>query len=467
MSCLSVDQLFVLNSEINSSQFEKLAIQQSNLGTDSSPRLIWSSHDTYLLETTSNDNRNFYIFKRYGNEADLVLLKKIESVLAFDLETSEKKNFFIYSKYIGKNELNFHTIDLQSGQERLDFMVSASVKNNQDILNMKVSLTEKNSKLSMIISCFFSDYSFTVFNQKGAKFFTREESLAYIVGVEMIDFPLFHLQEEFEDEFGTTTQDNIFTMFYKRIRTQLIMLKEFVLVDSVQKLKNFLVQDSPSRSSEDSVDITLDEITRDEFNLNKVIVCVTSIGKVFGIYTSSNGKILWSFFLKNTIPFSVNKITNENSAPLFVQRTAAHVPYEPQCAVVTKIKDKDVMKTRVVFFNPLTGKFSKDSPKEGFILEKNAKQVFLSSFADSHFLKPVIVMDETNHVHVFPESSIDDIKTKYGNKPTIIFTSQNQNEKKSFLTGYSMKLSNEVNFLLKDIFILNLCIYRTYWKFGD
>lgn len=438
-----MDHSFVLNNQINSDKSEKLYIQPSNLGADSFPRLVWSSQDIFLLETKSKDEKNLYIFKQYSKEADLVLLKKIESVQAFDVQINDKKNYLIFSKYIAKNKLNFYTIDLESAQEKQDAFISAIVQNNENIIELKASLSEKNSKFSLLVSCFFSDYSLTVFNQKGAKFFTREESLAYIVSVEMVDFPLIHLQEEFEDEFGTTKQDNIFTMFYKRIRTQLVMLKEFVQIDLVQKIKN-LFQNNPIRSSEDFSEVTLDEITRDEFNLNKVIVCVTSIGKVFGIYTSSNGKILWSFFLKNTIPFSVNKITVESVVPMFVQRTAAHVPYEPQCVVISKLKDQDNTQTRIFFFNPLTGKPSKDTAKEGIILNQNVKQVFLSTFVDSHFLKPVIILDDQDQVHVFPENSAIDLKSKYGNKPTIVFTAQNQNENKNSLTGYSMKLSNEV-----------------------
>ena len=65
----------------------------------------------------------------------------------------------------------------------------------------------------------------------------------------MVDFPLLHLQEEFEDEFGKSNQDNIFTMFFKRIRAQLIQLREFILVDLYQKAFNYLNSNNIKRAA--------------------------------------------------------------------------------------------------------------------------------------------------------------------------------------------------------------------------
>ena len=40
----------------------------------------------------------------------------------------------------------------------------------------------------------------------------------------MIDFPLTTLQEEYEDEFGSS-DSNLIVMFFKRIRSQFLQLK--------------------------------------------------------------------------------------------------------------------------------------------------------------------------------------------------------------------------------------------------
>lgn len=70
-----------------------------------------------------------------------------------------------------------------------------------------------------------------LYNQNGNKYFTREEALANIVNVEMLDFPLLTLQEEFEDEFGSSNR-NILTMFIRRLKSQFFQLKVFTIKSS-------------------------------------------------------------------------------------------------------------------------------------------------------------------------------------------------------------------------------------------
>jgi hypothetical protein len=64
----------------------------------------------------------------------------------------------------------------------------------------------------------------SVFSQQEARLFTREEGLAYISNVEMVDFPLLHFQEELQNEFGTNQKAikaniffNINSPFFKLI----------------------------------------------------------------------------------------------------------------------------------------------------------------------------------------------------------------------------------------------------------
>ena len=310
-------------------------------------------------------------------------------------------------------------------------------------------LETKNSQLNLNILCTFDDHSVSYYNNQGVKYFTREEALAYIVSVEMVDFPLTHLQEEFEDEFGHVQQDNILQMFYKRIRTQFVQLKEFILIDLSNKIQNYLKSNanlkrgsSSSSSSSDSGGLSADEITRDEFNLNKLIVAVTSIGKVFGIYTGSNGKILWSFYLKNTLPFKLNKLKNDQSLPFFVQRTAAHFPYEPQCVLISKIQIGEKLKTRIYYFNPITGQTSKDQPKEGLIVDYQVKQAFLSTHSDEQFLKPLFLFDQDNILHVLPEKLGEELTSKSA-KTSVIYSTSLSNDKTNSLVGYAVKHLNK------------------------
>ena len=301
----------------------------------------------------------------------------------------------------------------------------------------------------------------SVFNSQGVKYFTREEGLAYISAVEMIDFPLLHLQEEFEDEFGTSKEDNIISMFFKRIRSQMFQLQEFIFIDLYQKLTNLITTGNPNKRAINSKpgvaqnQLTIEEIVRDEFNLNKLIVVATTIGKVFGIYSSANGQILWSFYLKNTKPFEMaNKATYKKSIALFLQRTAAHFPHEPQSVLVSKFETNkgDDSKTLVFYFNPLTGQPSKDYPANGVILDYPIKQAFLSNIADeANFLKPLVLLDDQLKLHVFPKASSVKL-TKSANKLNVIYLANVEDEKNSFLAGYGIKQVEQVNFWRYYIF---------------
>lgn len=300
-----------------------------------------------------------------------------------------------------------------------------------------------------------------MFNNQGVRLFNREEALAYITNVELVDFPLSRLQEEFETEFDNSQNDNILKMFLKRIKSQFFQLKEFVSVELVQKLMNYInnfkrpIVSAPSSGGQASSTSLPDEITRDEFNLNKLIIAATSVGKVFGLYTSANGRVLWSFFLKNTKPFEFNNIKNELSVPLFLQRTSAHLPHEPQCVLIRKIKINQEFKTLVYYFNPLTGEPAKDYPKDGIVLDYQIKQAFLSNTIGSNFLKPLILLDTENKLHALPEQT-DNIHLKVkSNKPTVVYSANsNNNEKSSLLIGYAMKFSEKVS--LKIYFYLRI-----------
>lgn len=277
-----------------------------------------------------------------------------------------------------------------------------------------------------------------MFNTQGSRYFTREEALSYISAVEMIDFPLSHLQEEFEDEFGNTEDENPVVMFVKRIRTQTVQLKEFITIDLYNKIVNLINSNSPQhkRSSKSQL-LSAEDISRDEFNLNKIIVVATTVGKVYGIYSSADGQILWSFYLKNTSPFVLND--KKPSVSLFLQRTSAHFPHEPQAAFVSKSASGS--QTRVFFFNPLTGKTVKNSPKDGLTFDFKAKQSFIYPAVDSEFLKPLMIFDQENKLHVFPEKS--NRLLKEASRLNVIYSVNTDNGKDTILTGYAMSSDSE------------------------
>ena len=329
--------------------------------------------------------------------------------------------------------------------------------------------------------CMFGDYSLWAFGGSGVRYFAREEALAYITSVETIDFPLLHLQEELEDEFGGTgPRDNLVKVFYKRVRMQLIQLREFLVVDLYEKLTALLHTTSASIAGGGGVKggaaakrnaatattssgagaasaLSAEEIGRDEFNLNKLLIVATSVGKVFGLYTGDNGRILWSFYLRHVVPFEQNKLSNEPLVPLFLQRTAAHFPFEPQCVLLAKTasasaSQSSASQTRVFFFNPISGAPSKEQPRDGLVLDYEVKQAFLFQQANSQHLKPLVLFDSEHRLHAMPAGSIEIESSPEDKlaKPMFVYTTETSSSAESStglssLVGYSFKLNANAN----------------------
>jgi hypothetical protein len=96
-------------------------------------------------------------------------------------------------------------------------------------------------------------------------------------------------------------------------------------------------------------------LVRDEFNLNKILIVVTSVGKViihffekknfsffflkvFGILTQSGG-ILWKHYFTNFAPF---EHFNTLQVPLFHIRSAAHYTHQPLASIVYRDRVKTI-----------------------------------------------------------------------------------------------------------------------------
>ncbi|EAW94870.1 KIAA0090, isoform CRA_a [Homo sapiens] len=154
---------------------------------------------------------------------------------------------------------------------------------------------------------------------------SREESLAEVVCLEMVDLPLTGAQAELEGEFGKKA-DGLLGMFLKRLSSQLILLQAW----TSHLWKMFY--DARKPRSQIKNEINIDTLARDEFNLQKMMVMVTASGKLFGI-ESSSGTILWKQYLPNVKP--------DSSFKLMVQRTTAHFPHPPQCTLL--VKDKSLL----------------------------------------------------------------------------------------------------------------------------
>uniref|UniRef100_A0A452G684 ER membrane protein complex subunit 1 n=1 Tax=Capra hircus TaxID=9925 RepID=A0A452G684_CAPHI len=210
---------------------------------------------------------------------------------------------------------------------------------------------------------------------------SREESLAEVVCLEMVDLPLTGAQAELEGEFGKKA-DGLLGMFLKRLSSQLILLQAW----TSHLWKVFY--DARKPRSQIKNEINIDTLARDEFNLQKMMVMVTASGKLFGI-ESSSGTILWKQYLPNVKP--------DSSFKLMVQRTTAHFPHPPQCTLL--LKDKETGMSSLYVFNPIFGKWSQVAPP---VLKRPVLQSLLLPIMDQDYAKVLLLIDDEYKVTPFP-----------------------------------------------------------------
>ncbi|XP_063798200.1 ER membrane protein complex subunit 1 [Pseudophryne corroboree] len=217
--------------------------------------------------------------------------------------------------------------------------------------------------------------------QPGKVLWLREESLADVVTMEMVDLPLTGAQAELEGEFGKKA-DGLLGMVLKRLSSQLILLQSW----SVHLWKMFC--DARKPRSQTRSEINIDTLARDDFNLQKMMVVVTSSGKLFGI-ESSSGSILWKFYLPGVQPGA--------SFKLLVQRTTAHFPHPPQCTLL--VKDQETTLSSLYVFNPIFGKLSQMTPPP---LQRPILQSLLLPVMDHDYAKVLLLLDDQHKVIPFP-----------------------------------------------------------------
>lgn len=138
---------------------------------------------------------------------------------------------------------------------------------------------------------------------------------------------------------------------------------------------------------------TKNQLVRDAFGLHKMIIVVTRVGKIFGIDNMS-GKIHWTRYLSDLKTFSE---LNEN-VKLVAQRTARHFPHPIQYSVIgrNRISDQGV----IYQFNPITG-----VEVNTVRLDFKIKQLsVLHESEASSFIRPILILDEHDKIHVLPET---------------------------------------------------------------
>ncbi|KAK9303010.1 hypothetical protein QLX08_005182 [Tetragonisca angustula] len=252
----------------------------------------------------------------------------------------------------------------------------------------------------------------------------REEALANIVAVEIIELPMSDRDQEIETEFDQKERD-VLSMMFRRIGSQLKQAKTFL-----QSILSLTPQQSNQRM----------DLVRDKFGLHKMIVLVTSAGKLYGIETRK-GEIIWQLRVRGIRGFS----KRSDAIILYVQRGSRHFPYPPQCVLLAE--DKQTGEGIVYTFNPITGQ-----PLDGLVkLGYRIKQSMLLHVTTDDFLRGILIFDIRDKVHVYPKGATA-IAASIA-KNTYIFTAD---QTTGILSGYSLSYSTSQELISHKVWELLL-----------
>ncbi|KAI5748977.1 hypothetical protein M8J76_003773 [Diaphorina citri] len=268
----------------------------------------------------------------------------------------------------------------------IDIDIFTSQKISSNNLQLKTQIAQNDISIQSCFckgtspSCFCllstKDHTALFVSSQGKVVWTREESLTNIISAEFLDLPVSDVDAAIEKEFDNQ-ECGYFEMFSRRLMSQYYQMQTLLSIKSPVFKTSALV--------------------RDKFGLHKIILTVTSVGKIFAIDNLS-GKILWSLYLPDVIPYSV---TGKLFSPIFVQRSTRYVPYPAQVSILFKHSST---KEGVLFIlDPITGQLTHSD--EGLKLGYQVELSTLLPTVNKNHLRGILFLDSNNKIHLEPESS--------------------------------------------------------------
>ncbi|XP_055587315.1 ER membrane protein complex subunit 1 isoform X2 [Uranotaenia lowii] len=249
--------------------------------------------------------------------------------------------------------------------------------------------------------------------QQGKIKWTREEALAEIETADFLDLTLSDAEGAIEEELNNKNDDSslewdVVGAFQRRITNQIAHLKNLIL-------HVLGLGPAPSKAQRAG-------LVRDDFGLHKMLVAVTSSGKVFGIDNVS-GKHHWIRYIPQLVGFN-----NGQGMKLLVQRTSRFYPLSAQCIILGRHRDT---KNGLMYqFNPITGQ-----PINGGLIELpyKVRQISLLHETGPDFIRGLLVLDQQSEAHVYPESA-----AKFANN----FYLFSADREKAIIDGFVVEYSN-------------------------
>ncbi|XP_057338793.1 ER membrane protein complex subunit 1 isoform X2 [Microplitis mediator] len=375
--------------------------------------------ESVLTIIANGDNRQRILIP--GNVANTIS-RDIDANANLYVTTIDSEKVLLETTY--KNGVTeIKAINLMTSEPLPEFTVSTS-HGSLFSPTIKASVCPKLSKGIMCRHLLSSEDHSVALLQHNKLIWSREEALASIITVEIVELPMSDRDQTLETEFDQKDRD-IVGMFLRRLTAQMNQVRSLF-----QTTFDINLPQSNQRA----------DLVRDKFGLHKMIVVVTSAGKLFGI-ESKKGEIIWQSRVNNIASLK----SDSNTMLLHVQRGSRHFPHPPQCALLAL--DKKSGEGVIYAFNPITG-----HPLDGLVkLGYKLKQSMLLQITTEDFLRPILLLDTRDKVHVYPENATAVAASV--SKNTYLFTGDQET---GVLSGYSLAYSTSKELIAHKVWELIL-----------
>lgn len=421
---------------------EDLAVSKPSLHSFGSFSNSWDERSEFLLKLSKTQQ----LVLKLNSDRSLKLLAKFTEPSLLSAAELGNKAILASVTPITEESSEIKCYDLDDWRLLQDMSQKVAMVDRGEAADALLYLfNKKENELGYRVLLTTTDHAVLLIQFPGRIMWSREEALADITAVEVVELPFSPSQANFEtlqEEFGAHPNDDILSMFIHRIRAQVkqfqVLVKQFQAFVKAQQEHGFFAE---------STDNEEEQLTRDQFNLRKLIIIVTSSGKIFGL-NSADGSIVWKYFLPALAPFSQNE---KKYSLLYTQRTVAHFPLTAQCIVLGKSRTSEGSLIHV--FNPITGKPTSPGHLKGNQLPYRVVQSMLLPHTDAKHTKILLLLDSSLNVHVFPRTT-DAIEIVSKASSSIFFFLADK--EKNNLKGYMLLSDTQKNvFHVRDMWNVN------------
>ena len=226
-------------------------------------------------------------------------------------------------------------------------------------------------------------------NGQNSILWTKDESLSQVIDVEMCDLNLSEamITLEADFEFATRAKTTLFEMFYRRFSSHISQFVGFAMKTYDQIANQQLFKECAADK---------DELVRDSFNVNKMLIVLSGNGKLSGILSAS-GKIMWSLWFRD-MTFK-KSISGQVGSFLFVQRGTDNYKFEPKAVLVGQNKVSG--NVAIIYFNPLSGQVIESSLDTGY---KALQVISIPEVVTDDNLKSFAFLMEDRSLKLYPDT---------------------------------------------------------------